>query len=65
MLEKSFLRAEESYLTPPEYDDDDGIKICECCDSEIPKGDYFWIENNHILCEGCMMDKIYDVAEIA
>ena len=50
MLEKSFLRAEESYLTPPEYDDDDGIKICECCDSEIPKGDYFWIENNHILC---------------
>ncbi len=65
MLEKSFLRAEESYLTPPEYDDDDDIKVCDCCYSEIPKGDCFWIENNHILCEGCMMDKIYDVAEIA
>ena len=64
MLEKSFFFFFFCYLTPPEYDDD-GIKICECCDSEIPKGDYFWIENNHILCEGCMMDKIYDVAEIA
>lgn len=67
MLEKSFLRAEESHLTPPEYDDDyDDMKVCECYDREIPKGDYFWKKDEiHVLCESCVIDKIYDIAEIA
>ena len=48
MLEKSFLRAEESYLTPPEYDDE---KICECCGIKIPKGDVYFENDFYLLCD--------------
>ena len=62
MLEASFLRAEQSYLTPPEYDDE---KICECCGIKIPKGDVYFENDFHLLCKSCVLDKLYNEMQTA
>ncbi len=62
MVEMSFLRAEESYLTPPEDDND---LICECCERNISEGDVYFENEFHLLCESCAVDKLYNAMEMA
>lgn len=62
MLEASFLRAEESYLTPSEYEDD---LVCECCDRKISEGDVYFENDFHLLCESCAIDKLYNAMQTA
>ena len=61
MLEKSFLRCEESWRTPPEDDE----LVCECCDKRIAEGDCYFENEYHLLCESCAIDKLYDLMETA
>ncbi len=62
MVETSFLRAEESYLTPPEYEDE---KTCECCDRKISEGDVYFENEFYLLYESCAVDKLYGAMQTA
>ena len=66
MLEKSFLRNEESWLSPPEYDEhDEDEYICDRCGETVPQGSPFLRYNGHLWCESCANDKLNDSMEIA
>ncbi len=62
MIETNFLRAEENYLTPPEYENN---LVCECCDREILEGDVYFENDFHLLCESCAVDKLYGAMQTA
>ena len=56
MLEKSFLRCEEAWKTPPEYEEYDDI--CDRCREPIPKGSPLLRYNGYTWCESCANDKL-------